>query len=561
MKYLNLFIPNFLQDIDNRLMLQLPHIWRTRIHFVAFYGLIAWILLFFIGLFYPLSMYDISRTPYAVAEVKRVSFLFLLICGFFSLIYWWQQVAKFRILAAKWYHSFMECALFFVGIFMLWQAVNAFQNGLDTNMAYRVGRKISASDKEKLYANNFYLPGFINYNKNDQFKNNVELNNLTDSISSGYYADAERILQVYHNRLYRQGVLQDSQFFIKRDFKINEYSNRVRYAYLGYSNDNYIYRQWKDSINEKARKYIKPTIELEDEWDEETNKTKKKWVSRPFESYNSWVLDSIYQHFSLYEKSQIDSTRNESINAYIDAKRKQLDYKLPFHFLELMRRDIPKVLDTCSNIFFNNQQWTYLDVLKVQSCDFEKQFKQQQLLSVLSSNEKNKYQDYLAEIILMIPLSQRASIINIEVGLYYRRDSLTHDFLNQLSPRSKKIYEEMIAFFINNIVDKQDAATKAGNYKWNKQTKKYSEIEKYASRGFLDTVFFYADSIITKKEKRKYAFVVIYNVLNNGTYSPVFPNVHWSMENWKNNKDTFFFEMNTKKINGEYIDFVFCGRI
>jgi hypothetical protein len=41
MKYINLLIPPFLQRIDNHLMLHSPHVWRTRVHFVSFYALVA----------------------------------------------------------------------------------------------------------------------------------------------------------------------------------------------------------------------------------------------------------------------------------------------------------------------------------------------------------------------------------------------------------------------------------------------------------------------------------------------------------------------------------------
>ena len=209
MTYLQFLIPSFLHRLDNRLMLQLPHIWRTRIHFVAFYAAIAWILLFFIGFLYPLSMFDISRTTYVLNETKGVSSLFLLICGFFALVYWWQQVAKFRIIVAKWYHSCVECVLFALGILLIWQAVNAFKNGLDANIGYRVGRHISAADKAQLYAHNFYLPGGLAYLWGDQFHGVMYRNHYGDPIDSTaflYFLDAEKLLQKYHSKIKKQGV-------------------------------------------------------------------------------------------------------------------------------------------------------------------------------------------------------------------------------------------------------------------------------------------------------------------------------------------------------------------
>ena len=540
MKYLNLFIPNFLQDIDNRLMLQMPHIWRTRIHFVAFYGLIAWILLFFIGLFYPLSMYDISRTPYAVEEVKRVSFLFLLICGFFSLIYWWQQVAKFRILAAKWYHSFMECALFFVGIFMLWQAVNAFQNGLNTNMAYRVGRSISAADREKLYLNNFYLPGFISYESDDQFRSTRLVDITEDSFYNAYYPEAEKVLQAYHKSILRGGIGLDSQFFVRKELRYNNVRYRNEDEDFYYPTRYYgsgVYELWKDSINMKARKYIKPYPQLENIWNKRKKKYEDKWIVMDFNSDNYWLLDSAYQLFNAYDKYQVDSVKNEYINSAVDEQRKKQDFALPLLFNSLRRSDIAKVLDTCSSVFFNNQQWTFLDLLKLQSQKFEQNFRQKQVFLAFTPDEREKYRGYLLEMMQLMPINNRMPLKKMEVGLYYRRDSLAIGFLNNLSPRSKKIYEDLIAFYINNSIEKNEAATNSGNFKWNKQTRKYSEIEKMPTKGFLDTVFFYTDSILSAKFKQKYAFDKVYNLINNYKVS----HIQREIEEWYESKDTFLF--------------------
>jgi hypothetical protein len=543
MKYLNALVPNFLQSIDNRLMLEMPHIWRTRIHFIAFYGLIAWIMLFFIGFFYPLSMYDISRTPYAVEEVKRVSFLFLLICGFFSLVYWWQQVAKFRILSAKWYHSFMECGLFFVGIFVLWQGVNAFQNGLDTNMAYRVGRKISTADKEKLYANNFYLPGLFDYNREEGFKrkSNVQF----DTTYHDYFSDAEYLFQIYHNRILRNGVVLDSQFLIRKENRYGE-SRDEGFFYPYHYRDRYVYEGWKRAINKKASKYVKSKWVLEDVW-ESNDKRKKEWVLTPFRSEDVSVLDSVYQFFSAYDKFQVDSIRNTSVNEEIDEKRKLEEFSLLIIAKSLMKKDIVHVLDTCSNVFFNNQQFTYIDALKSENQKFESKFKETQVFSTFSTKDLALYKNYLTEIMLISPIGNRPSISLLEVGLYYKRDSLTLDFLGKLSKRDKQIYEEFMAFRINNSVKKENAAELVGNLRWNKKTGKYSEIEKYISKDFVDKTFFFADSLISVKKKAR--FDQIYNLFNSYTLYQI----NRGMEDWKSNKDTFFVKSYYKKTKEEDI--------
>ncbi len=535
MKYISLLMPKFLNHIDNQLMLHAPHIWRTRVHFVAFYALIAWILLFFIGFLYPLSMFDISRTPYAVAEIKHVSFLFLLICGFFGLVFWWQQVSKFRILAAKWYHSFMECALFFIGIFMLWQAVNAFQNGLDTNMAYRVGRSISAAEKEKLYGENFYLPGRFDYNSEIQFDIN-ENENDKDSIPFQYFADAEDLLQVYHNRIHQQDVLLDSQFLIRKDNLYQQGSDesnfyRPYYSQYRYS---YIYYRWKDSINRKAERIIKLYPQIEKVWNKAKIDYIYKWVKKPFSSDKARVLDSVYQYLSDYDKFQVDSVKAVAVNEMIDENRKQQRLRLPRITNELFKNDIIHILDTCSKVFFNHQEWTYLDILKSQNKNFESKFRENQIFSTFTAAELAVYKDYLNDVIQIMPVNNRNSINYIEVGLYYKKDSLTNVFLNKLSKQSREHYKEWMAFYMNNNFKKENAAEYVGNLRWNKKTGKYSEIEKYVTKGFLDTAFFYMDSIVSKK--KKYRFDQIYQILNGwGSLSLI----HNGVETWRTNKDTF----------------------
>jgi hypothetical protein len=304
-------------------------------------------------------------------------------------------------------------------------------------------------------------------------------------------------------------------------------------------------------MNKKASKYIKPIYTLDDVWDEKTDKTVKKWVANEFSSYDIRVLDSVYQLFSTYDKFQVDSVRNESVNSFIDEQRKHQYYTLLKTSKELMRRELPHVLDTCSNIFFNNQNFTYLDLLKSENFNFEKKYKQKQIFSVFSPNEQILYKNYLIDIMLLMPIRNRTPILNMEVGLYYRRDSLTNSFLNQLSPRSQKIYKEMIAFFINHTIKKEEVANTAGDFKWNKQTGKYIEIEKYASKGFLDTLFFYTDSIISAKKKLKYNFVAVYDMLNTHTY--LLPVISSDIEKWRENKDTFLLKYEMKKIKSKNV--------
>ena len=45
---------------------------NTRIHFVGFYALVVGIVLFLLGLMYPLSMYDISRTNWGGMVFQRL---------------------------------------------------------------------------------------------------------------------------------------------------------------------------------------------------------------------------------------------------------------------------------------------------------------------------------------------------------------------------------------------------------------------------------------------------------------------------------------------------------
>lgn len=541
MNYISLLIPKFLSKIDNHLMLHTPHVWRTRVHFVAFYALLAWMLLFFIGFLYPLSMFDISRTPYKIDELKGVSFLFLLICGFFSMVYWWQQIVKFRILAARWYHSLMECCLFFIGIFMLWQAVNAFKNGIDTNIAYRVGRNLTTADKEKLYANNFYMPGYLNYNPAVMFSDyNFHDNDL---IPYGYFEKSEKLLEICHQRIHRQGVILDSQFLHKT--LIDKFDrNNLRSYYYG---DN-VYNEWKDSINEKAAKYIKPSKPVLDEvWDFNREKYVKKWTVLPFRTRDYRVLDSVYQLFNAYDKYQVDSVRSVKVNLVIEQLRKHQDYTLLPVLPSFMYADILNILDTCSNIYFNNQNKTYCDVLEEANKVFESDFRKNQIFSVFSPKDLKMYKNYLSDIIVLIPIGNRPSLTNMEVGLYYKRDSLATAFLSNLSPRSKGIYEELMAFYINNGVNKEEVAEQAGNIRWNKKTGKYIEIEKYISQGFLDTAFFYCDSIIAIKRKQKINFAQTFEVIN----SDLIWNIYNDIEHWKANKDTFLIKYESFKMKGK----------
>jgi hypothetical protein len=89
LKTLNSFTPNFLKKIDKHLLLNYPDIWATKVHHVAFWGSIYFLLLTGFAWTYPLATDN-------VPEMGSV-FLISMLPGAIAALYWVYQLSLFRI--------------------------------------------------------------------------------------------------------------------------------------------------------------------------------------------------------------------------------------------------------------------------------------------------------------------------------------------------------------------------------------------------------------------------------------------------------------------------------
>ena len=221
MSLINLITPKFLKKFDRYLILQYPYIWRTRFHYVLYFSLIGWLVLFLSGLFYPLNMYEVVKEANLIEEIKHSLLLFGLISVVFVVFFWWSRVARHKALNTIWYQNIIECLLYFICLFTLWQTVNAFNNGIDVNIAYRIENNLSKEDLEKLNKNNFFIPAHL-----DHFSDKIRYSPYYDTLGNdknSYYKNGEILLSKLQNKINSDDISRDSQYLINSTKRSPEY--------------------------------------------------------------------------------------------------------------------------------------------------------------------------------------------------------------------------------------------------------------------------------------------------------------------------------------------------
>lgn len=224
-KIQNALIPSFLKRLDFWLLTHKPHIWRTRGHFVVFYGTITAVLFFIFGLVYPFSLFELQeRLSYSsnVNVAFTVMSFFLVLGGLFL---WWFSIQKYAYKRTNLKHFFIEIGIYTVGCFTLWTVLLAFSMGFDYKKCNLL-EKNTPEDKEWFNQHSFPEFGYMPH---------VDPNKLADL--NKYFSNGEKLIAIQWNRAkstepYRQYTDNKYYSFIDEGFQTHLHSLDWEYKTL-----------------------------------------------------------------------------------------------------------------------------------------------------------------------------------------------------------------------------------------------------------------------------------------------------------------------------------------
>jgi hypothetical protein len=187
-KIQDFLVPAFLKRLDFWLLTYKPHIWRTKGHFVLFYGTIAAIFFFIMGLIYPYTLFDLQGRYSHSTDVEfsfTVMSFFLVLGGVFL---WWFSIQKYAYKRTDVKHFFIEIGIYGVGLFTLWTVFWAFTLGFDYKKCFLL-EKNKIEDKEWFNTQSFPEFGYMPH---------VDPNKLLDL--NKYFANGEKLIAIQCQR-------------------------------------------------------------------------------------------------------------------------------------------------------------------------------------------------------------------------------------------------------------------------------------------------------------------------------------------------------------------------
>jgi hypothetical protein len=175
------FVPDFLRRFDKYLLLNLPFVWRTRVHYLLFYSLVADVILFLIGLSYPMDLFKLYAEGIDIIKNQEYIAMIMVLLSFLTLIYWWNQLSKYKTPIVDGKNILLEWLIYFVCVSAI--ILNSFMCtwGIQCKKAYFTTKEIHY-DHPFLADNQHFQLGYIthydadkNNNKAAYFKNGEAL--------------------------------------------------------------------------------------------------------------------------------------------------------------------------------------------------------------------------------------------------------------------------------------------------------------------------------------------------------------------------------------------------
>jgi hypothetical protein len=208
LKIQDFLIPNFLKRLDFWLMTHKPQVWRTRGHFVLFYGIIVALLFFLFGLMYPQTLYDLAEESRGNTDITFLFTLlsFLLTTG--GMFGWWYSIQKYPYKRTSVIHYILEVSIYTLGLFALWSVIWAFYFGFFYKRCYML-EKNKAEDKAWFYEHDFSSFGYMPH---------VQSKKLNDL--NAYFINGEKLIEIQRKR--GKKTINDRQYSNRNSFNLGD---------------------------------------------------------------------------------------------------------------------------------------------------------------------------------------------------------------------------------------------------------------------------------------------------------------------------------------------------
>ncbi|MCO6490276.1 MAG: hypothetical protein J5I98_17820 [Phaeodactylibacter sp.] len=189
-------LPGFLKRRDRFLLEHYPTVWRTRIHFVLFYGLPAFAPLFIAGMLYPISIGENKLTVDPIEPIHISSETYFYIFSGFAILgilFWGFSQYNLQHQTSSFKSVFIRLLLYAVGLFViLGLDTTAFRLGTITRTAYGL---MDDEHIERADSVQYFRYGFV------YSQNSIGLD------AAAYYKRGEKLLQIYC--LHEDTILQN----------------------------------------------------------------------------------------------------------------------------------------------------------------------------------------------------------------------------------------------------------------------------------------------------------------------------------------------------------------
>ncbi len=166
---LKFFAPKFLKRLDDRLLLNSPILWISKLHYVVYYTLIMWILTAIIAFVLPINLSDMVSTGIYYTLFTIISIILLCV--------WLYKNAIFNIESdfgnRKWIDEYKVFFTYFLCIFLLFSSAYPFSIIYSQRIANQLTDEQMASDintlnlAEPFFVTNTYQYFQIQYEKKD----------------------------------------------------------------------------------------------------------------------------------------------------------------------------------------------------------------------------------------------------------------------------------------------------------------------------------------------------------------------------------------------------------
>lgn len=156
MKFLQKFIPGFLNKIDHRLLINKPVIWRTRAHYLLFYASIIIAIIFSVGCFYPHSIYE--EVYQSAGNRDNIAIIITAIMSLVVIIFWSSRLYQYKTKISRWKHFFYTFCIYFFCLFILFTSLFCFHYGSFINRCNLLTDY--KSTYEDLIEKNYFAPNY-----------------------------------------------------------------------------------------------------------------------------------------------------------------------------------------------------------------------------------------------------------------------------------------------------------------------------------------------------------------------------------------------------------------